>query len=313
MATYMAVLYLIGGIVLLFIGGETLISGAKKLAASFGVTPLLIGLTVVAFGTSAPELSVSVNAVLSGATDISLGNVIGSNTCNILLILGLCSLIAPLAVHETLVKIDVPVMVVASLTLALVSLDLLVTRAEGSILLLFFFLYLALLLYLAKKGHKALEEDDVVREKKYFFNIILIVAGLLGLVAGASILVEGASELARSFGVSERTIGLTLVAAGTSLPELITSLVATYRGERDIAVGNIVGSNIFNTFFVLSISAIVAPLPMQEAMLYQDLPVMLAASLCCIPIMLDKKISRVEGGFLLLGYFGYVFFLLAAQ
>ena len=302
------------GFVLLIGGAEWLVRGAARLAGGFGVPPLVIGLTVVAFGTSAPELAVSTKAGLEGNGEIALGNVVGSNIANVLLILGASALVAPLVVRDQLVRVDVPIMVGCAAFMWIVSLDGFVTRLDGGILTLGLLAYIALLVWLTKRDKGgpdlAAEVDlDVAAPdtslKARLTDVGLLVVGLALLVVGADWLVQGATDVARRFGVSQLVIGLTVVAVGTSLPELATSILASMRGQRDIAVGNIVGSNIFNVLCVLGISALVTPadFPVPPGALRFDIPVMFAVCLAALPIFFTGgRINRWEGG-LLLGYF----------
>ncbi|MDA0824547.1 MAG: calcium/sodium antiporter, partial [Proteobacteria bacterium] len=259
--------YLAAGLILLVGGAEVLVRGASKLAAQFGIPPLIIGLTVVAFGTSTPETAVSVQAAMNGSGDLAIGNVVGSNIANVLLILGLTALIAPLIVSRQLIRLDVPIMIGASLLTLALAWDGQLDRSDGAILFACILAYTAFLITSGRR-EQAVKDDEFIKEfglqaapKPYAWgiNLSLIIAGLFLLVSGSNLLVEGAVSLARALGLSELVIGLTVVAIGTSLPELATSVTAAFRGERDIAVGNIVGSNIFNLLCVLGLSALVSP------------------------------------------------------
>jgi cation:H+ antiporter len=313
---------LIGGLLLLVAGAELFVRGAARIAALAGVEPLVIGLTVVAFGTSAPEVAVSLQAALAGRPDIALGNAVGSNITNILLILGLSAIIAPLAVSKRLIRLDVPVMIGVALLPLLFGLNGRLSRGEGFLLVLLSGGYT---LFLILQGRRDTgPHDEFAQEygptafvvRHWAGNLALVLGGLFLLVAGARWLVEGAVEIARTFGLSELVTGLTIVAVGTSLPELATSVIASLKGERDIAVGNIVGSNIFNILVVLGLAASVSPegIAVSPAALHFDLPVMLAASLACLPIFFTgSAIARWEG-FLFLGYYvAYTAYLLLAS
>ncbi|MCA9241725.1 MAG: calcium/sodium antiporter [Planctomycetales bacterium] len=294
------------GLAGLVAGGEILVRGASSLAAAANISPLVIGLTVVAFGTSAPELAVSVQSCLAGKTDLAIGNVVGSNISNLLLILGFTSLLFPLAVHVRLFKLDFPVMVVATVALWVVARDLVITRVDGLLLSLAMIAYFV---WTVREGRKesrklAAEFKDVVPEgdptkaSSILVSIVQVVAGLALLVGGSDWLVDGCVRLAQMFGVSELVIGLTVVAIGTSMPELATAIVAASRGHRDLAVGNVVGSNILNVLAVLGISAAVAPdgIRVDARALAFDIPLMIAISLACMPILLrDLTITRTEG------------------
>lgn len=309
----LTIAYLIGGLVLLVIGAEALVRGAAKLAARFGISPLIIGLTVVAFGTSAPETAVSIQASLNGSGDIAVGNVIGSNIANILLILGLSALVAPLLVSRQLVRLDVPVMIGAGVLTYMLAWNGSISRLDGAILLASLLLYTWFLVIASKreKSRAAVDEfaiefgaDDQARPWSWVLQLLLILLGLGLLMVGSQLLIEGAVALARALGLSELVIGLTVIAVGTSMPELATSLMAVYRGERDIAVGNIVGSCIFNLLLVLGAGALVSAdgLSISPNALAFDLPVMLAVFAACLPIFFSGyRINRWEG----VVFFGY--------
>lgn len=305
---------LVIGFGLLLAGAELLVRSASRLAALLGLSPLMIGLTVVAFGTSSPELAVSLKAALSGASDISVGNVVGSNSFNVLFILGLAALVAPLLVSEPLLRVDVPVMIGASLLLLVLSGDRILGHADGVLLIALLIGYIVLLLRLGtKSGAVGVPVQTPARPLPLFANIAAVVVGLAILVLGSRTLVAGAVALAHMAGVSELVIGLTVVAAGTSLPELATSVIAALRGQRDIAIGNIVGSNIFNIFAVLGISALASPMGLTVAAsaLRFDIPVMTAVAVLCWPIFATARtISRIEGSVFLGYYVAYVVYLI---
>jgi cation:H+ antiporter len=307
-----AFVFLALGLVLLSLGAELLVCGASRLALRFGITPLVVGLTVVAFGTSAPELAVSVQAGLAGQADIAVGNIVGSNIFNVLFILGLAALILPLAVSQQLIRLDVPLMVGVSLLFLIMALDGRIGKFDGALLAGGIVLYT---LFAIRQGRResAAVEAEYAREfgggsawlGRLPAQLALIVGGLAMLVLGAIWLVDGAVDIARALGVSEAVIGLTIVAAGTSLPEVATSVVAALRGERDIAVGNVIGSSLFNLLSIAGIAALVTPggLAVADSILRFDLPVMLAAALACLPILATGHvIARWEGG-LFLGYY----------
>ncbi len=317
----LSILLLILGLAILTAGAEILVRGATGVARAVGLPSLIIGLTVVAYGTSAPELAVSVRSGLSGQADIALGNVVGSNTCNILLILGLSALVKPLAASAQLVRLDVPVMIGVSLLAWLLAANGSIERVEGVGLFLGAIVYTALLIYLGKRQATDMAPSDTPRpplsEKPpgLWVSVGQVVVGLVLLVLGARWLVGGAVILARMLGVSELMIGCTIVAAGTSLPELATSVVAALRGERDLAVGNVVGSNIFNILAVMGAAAAVTPggIAVAPAALRFDIPVAVAVAGACLPIFFTGgRISRGEGA-LFLGYYGgYIAFLILA-
>lgn len=315
------------GLIALIAGGESLVRGASRLAALAGISPLVIGLTIVAFGTSAPELAVSVQSSLNGQTDIAVGNVVGSNIFNVLFILGISALISPLVVSSQLVRIDVPLMIAASVLTLLLSMDGNVSRLEG------IGLFAGIVCYTLWTVLKSPQESRAVKKefaeeygedlapkpresafRKYGLQVLLIAFGLVLLTFGARGLVDGAVTIARLLGMSELLIGLTIVAAGTSLPEVATSILATIRGERDIAVGNVVGSNIFNILCVLGLSAAVVPggVGVSEIALRLDIPVMIAVAVACLPIFFTGHlIARWEGGLFFGYYLAYTGYLIA--
>lgn len=313
-------LTLIAGLALLVVGAEALVRGASKIAAAFGVSPLVIGLTVVAFGTSSPELAVGVQAALAGNGDIALGNVIGSNIFNILVIIGLSAVIIPLVVHQQLVRLDVPLVIGLSFLVLFLGLDGAIGRSEGALL---FLGLLAFIVFEVWHGRKETEEvqQEYAQEygdgraktaRQWALNLTLLIGGLGMLVLGADWLVDSASAIARSLGVSELVIGLTIVAAGTSAPEVATSAMAAVRGERDIAVGNAVGSNVFNILGVLGLTAALAPngIAVPASALRFDIPVMIAVAVAALPIFFTGyTIARWEGALFLALYGGYVLFL----
>ncbi|HPC81996.1 MAG TPA: calcium/sodium antiporter [Thermoanaerobaculaceae bacterium] len=310
---------LVGGFVLLVFGAEGLVRGGVRLAAAAGVSPLVIGLTVVAFGTSAPELAVSVGAGLGGQGDIALGNVVGSNILNVLLILGVSALIVPLAVARQLVRLDMPLMIGVSCVVMVLALDGRLGRLEGLLLFAGLVAYLAWSIVMGRRQGRAvvaarpgLDASRPSGWRWWLVSLLLVVAGLFLLVGGARLMVEGAASAARALGVSELVIGLTVIAIGTSLPEAATSVLAAVRGQRDIAVGNVVGSNLFNLLGVLGLTAAASPagVPVAPAALRFDLPVMLAVALVCLPIFIsDSTISRAEGALLLTCYGFYLAYL----
>lgn len=316
----MIALLLIGGFALLVVGAELLVRGAVRLAAAAGISSLVIGLTVVAFGTSAPELAVSVGAGLAGRADIAVGNVVGSNILNTLLILGLSALIIPLSVARQLVRLDVPLMIGVSLLVVLLALDGRIERLEGLLLSAGLVAYVAWSIRLSRRQGQVAQEAGTGSGppaaggwRWWLASVSLVAIGLALLVTGAHLMVEGAVAAARALGVSELVIGLTVIAVGTSLPEVATSVLAALRGQRDIAVGNVVGSNLFNLLGVLGLTAMAAApgVPIASPVFGFDLPVMLASAVMCLPIFFSgSTISRVEGA-LLLAYYGlYLAYLL---
>ena len=318
--TLITSLSLAGGLALLIVGAEALVKGASKIAAALGISSVVIGLTVVAFGTSSPELAVCLQSVFKGQPDIALGNAVGSNILNILFILGIASMITPLVVAPQLIKLDVPLMIVISFVLFLFGLDGTISLFEGVILFVGLMVYLSYLITHSRKESKKfreLQKLDLNKNKygikNWIINIGLVIVGFVMLVVGSDLLLEAAITIARAFGVSELIIGLTIIAAGTSLPEVFTSVVASLRGEKDIAVGNLVGSNIFNIMAIIGLTSIFSPngirvLP--EALNF-DIPVMIGVAIICFPIFYTANIiSRWEGALLFFFYLVYTAFLI---
>ena len=315
------ILFLVG-LAFLVAGADALVRGAARLASALGISPLVIGLTVVAFGTSSPELAVSVLAGLSGQTDISLGNVVGSNIFNVLFILGLSAAIKPLFVTQQLVRLDVPIMIGASVLTLLLGLDGMISRLDGTLLLAGIFAYTVFLIRQSRKDITAPRNDQNSSTPKsesvrsWLFSSALVLGGLALLAVGSRWLVNGAIAIAQAIGVSKLIVGITIVAAGTSLPEVATSVTASIRGERDIAIGNAVGSNIFNILVVLGLSSLVVPngIKVSTAVMRFDIPVMIAVSVACLPIFFtDNMIARWEG-ILFLGYYiAYTLYLILAS
>jgi len=318
----MAILLFIVGLVFLIIGAEALVRGSSRLAAVLGISPLVIGLTVVAFGTSAPELAVSIKSALSNQASIAVGNVIGSNIFNVLFILGLSALIVPLVVSQQLVRLDVPLMIALSVMVLILSLDENFSRADGLMLVAGLVIYVWFLIYQSRRESAEVKEEyakefgtERYATSSWVKNIVLILGGLALLVLGSHWLVDSAVSFAQYLGVSELVVGLTIVAAGTSLPEVVTSVIATIRGERDIAVGNVVGSCIFNIMAVLGFAGIVAPtgIEVSTAVIRFDMPVMIVSALACLPIFFTGGvISRKEGALLLGYYVAYTLYLILA-
>jgi cation:H+ antiporter len=318
----MAILLFVIGLGYLILGAESLVRGASRLAAVIGISPLVIGLTVVAFGTSSPELAVSIKSALSGQPNIALGNVVGSNIFNVLFILGLSALIVPLVVSQQLVRLDVPLMIALSVIVLILSLDQTLSRIDGIMLVTGLIIYIWFLFYQSSRETTAVRQEyakEFVPEERVRDNTIknigLVLGGLVLLVLGSRWLVDSAVSFAQYLGVSELVIGLTIIAAGTSLPEVVTSVIAVIRGERDIAVGNVVGSNIFNIMGVLGFASIVAPtgIEVSTAVIGFDIPVMIAVALACLPIFFTGGvISRQEGALLLGYYIAYTLYLILA-
>jgi len=304
-------IYLLAGIVWLYYGAEWLVKGSSSLALRFGVSPLVVGLTVVAFGTSAPEMVVSVKAAVDGFGSIAIGNVVGSNIVNIALILGLAALIQPLKVHKQVLKVDTPLMIAASVIVVAFLQDQILQRWEAGLLFIGILLYIILTIHLGRKNKR--QSSLVIADRIHndptgstTNDLMYIVAGLACLVLGSHVFVRGAVKLAVILGVSQAVIALTIVALGTSLPELATSVVASIKRQEDIAVGNIIGSNIFNLLAILGVSGLVAPLTFHGVGLV-DLVVMVSLSALLLPLMRRRfLLGRVEGLLLLTIYLAYL-------
>jgi len=313
MNTLTLILFLLG-LTALVVGAEWLVRGASRLAATVGVSPLVIGLTVVAFGTSSPELAVSVQAAWSGQADLSVGNVVGSNLFNVLFILGISAVITPLAVAYQLLRLDVPVMIVVSVLTLVLGWDGAISRLDGGLFVAGLLVYIGWLIRTSRQEVAAEraaaaapdESRPALSTRRVLADFALILVGLGLLVLGSRWLVQGAVAIATALGVSQLVIGLTVVAVGKSLPEVAASIAAAVRGERDIAVGNVVGSNIFNILAVLGISSLVTPggVQVSAAALEFDIPVMIAAAVACLPIFYTGGIISRWEGVLFLAYYG---------
>lgn len=309
------ILWLFFGLALLLVSAEILVRGAASLSLRFGLSPLLVGLTVVAFGTSAPELVVSVVAAYTGSGDISLGNVIGSNISNIGLILGVSAIIYPLKVQSKLVRIDAPILIYVSLLFLFFLRDFELARWEGFVLFTLLIVYVIYSFKISKTEdspelNKEIEAEIKEPLKYPILDGVFIVSGIIGLVYGAEWLVDSAVTIAESFGINKAVTGLTIVAIGTSLPELATSVVAALKKESDIALGNVVGSNIFNMLSVMGLASMILPIEGADITIV-DLSVMMAFTVLLLPMMWFRmNISRIEGLVLLAGYFAYMGFIL---
>jgi len=318
------------GVVALVVGAESLVRGSSRLAARSGLSPVVIGLTVVAFGTSAPELAVSIGAAAGGESEIALGNVIGSNIANVLLVLGLSAVVGGgLAVAQRIVRVDVPIMILLSALVLILGLDGRIGRLDGALFVAILIAYLVWTVRSAVGDPEADDDDDGVpdaaalaseysaalgREKvrgsSLWRDLVYVIGGLALLVVGARALVSAATDIARALDISELVIGLTVVAVGTSLPEIATSVVAAARGQRDMAVGNAIGSNLFNILAVLGITGIVSPVVVSSGARGFDLPFMLAVAVACLPIFADGFIlRRWQGGVFLAYYVAYLVWL----
>lgn len=306
----------LAGLALLYFGAEWLVRGSASLALRLGMTPLVVGLTVVAFGTSAPELLVSVRAALSGQTGLAIGNVVGSNIFNIAVVLGIAALIQPLRIQFQLIRFDVPIMLGACVLAGVLLIDGGISRLDGIIFVTLLVAYAAASLVVARRtGNPAIEaefEEAVgTKGKSAALDLAILIGGMVVLVIGARLLVDGASELARGWGISEAVIGLTIVAAGTSTPELAATVVASMRGEADIAVGNVVGSTIYNILCILGIASIIRPLDAQGVTVV-DVGVMIGVCVLVVPFMRTGfTLGRWEGGVFLAIYAGYLGWLIS--
>ncbi len=306
------VLLLALGFVLLSKGADVFVDGSASVAIKAGIPQLVIGLTIVAMGTSAPEAAVSISSGFAGSADIAVGNVVGSNILNVLIILGLSATIVPLTVRKISHILDIPMVLLATAVLFVIGLFGFINFIGGIILLILFAGYLAILFINAKRAKKAgqLEEDAPIKVMPVWKSIIFIVLGLAMIVFGSDVTVDSATYLARTFGVSERFIALTIVALGTSLPELFTSVNAAIKGNADIAVGNILGSNIFNILFVLGLTSLIIPVPFESKFLIDTVIAFVAALLILLFSIKSKKLARWAGITMLVSYAGYFVYLL---
>lgn len=305
MNIFIAIALLIVGFVMLTKGADWFVDGSSALAFRLGIPQLVIGLTIVAMGTSAPEAAVSITSALKGNEGITVGNVVGSNIMNILLILGIASVIVPLAVQKSTRMIEIPYMIAITVLFGVLGYTgEMVTRVEGGILWIAFLIYLGYLLWMAKKGKEHNEPDE--KQKSLPVQLLMILAGLICIVLGSDFVVDGATEIAKVIGISERIIGLTIVAFGTSLPELVTSIAAARRGNADIAIGNIVGSNVFNILFVAGTSALISPVVF-ESKFVLDTAVATATAVLLLVCVCNKegKLKRSGGIIMLAAYAAY--------
>lgn len=314
MGIWMALFLLVIGFVLLIWGADFFVDGASKVADRMKIPQIVIGLTIVALGTSAPEAAVSISAALKGSADLAVSNVVGSNIINIFVILGLASVITPLAVQKSTRKIEMPFVIITSLLMMLLGMfDGKVGRVDGIVFWLCMILFLAYLLKTALKGKKEAEKEEETEKKKepILWLIAKIIIGAVAIVFGSDFAVDGASAIATSMGWSERLIGLTIVALGTSLPELVTSVVAACRKKADIAIGNVVGSNIFNVLFVLGTTALITPVAYQKAFIVDNIVAVVAALLLFLFVLnKDCRLKRWGGALLLAAYLAYFVYLM---
>lgn len=313
----------IAGLLLLIVGAELLTRGGTRLAAMLGISPLVIGITVVSIGTSMPELAIGIEAGLSGSGELAIGNIAGTNIVNILLILGIISVLKPLRLESRTIRYDLPGMVIAAVLLLALALDGLLSRWDGIVLTSLAVVYSVLIVVVSRKESRAVrrayaleyaetppEATTVARTNRAIVvSLIALVSGIAIIVLGADWLVDGASEIARMVGASEELIGLTIVAIGTSAPELVTAVVSTMRGDRRIAVGNLIGSSVYNLLLILGVTATVPTggIPVSETLRFVDIPIMAAVSLICVPIFASgRRISRLEGALMVAAYAAYL-------
>lgn len=316
----MAYVLLVVGFVLLVKGADYFVIGASGVAKKLRVPALLIGLTIVAFGTSAPEAAVSILAAIKGNNGIAVGNVLGSNLFNMTFIIGLAAIFYPLTVEKQTVKKEIPIMLLSALALAALSADrflstnvkvMSIERGDGIVLLLFFSVFLYYILEVAKNSREAISEDEKIDNTQTNKMIFFTIGGLIAIIVGGNVVVNSATSIARSFGLSETVIGLTIVAIGTSLPELVTSVVASIKKQPDIAVGNIVGSNIFNVLFILGVSAVISPLQVDASLIVELILNILFTIIFLWFSRSNHTISKKEGTILLIMYISYVTYLLS--
>tara|TARA_R110001592_G_scaffold126401_1_gene337739 strand:+ start:5793 stop:6722 length:930 start_codon:yes stop_codon:yes gene_type:complete len=308
----MEYLLLILGLGILIVSGEFLVKGAVGIALKFNISTLVIGMTIVAFGTSAPELLVSIKAALEGHPEISIGNVLGSNIANLALVLGLTTIVLPINVQRSTIRIDWPIMMLATIAFSLFIINGIIDWWEG---VLYIIALIAFNFFMIKKSSNDIEINDEVEQEKsnknFYKNVFFVIIGVVGLAFGANWLLEGAIQIAQNFGVSEYIIGATIVAFGTSVPELVTSLVAAFKKQTDISIGNLIGSNIFNLLAVLGITSVVKEIPVSIQVQTTDIYWLLGISFLIFPLMIYRnRINRVGGLILILAYITYIYFAL---
>ena len=300
MEIFLQIVLLCVGFAMLVKGADWFVDGSSGIATKFKIPQLVIGLTIVAMGTSAPEAAVSITAALKGNADITVGNIVGSNILNILIILGISALITPIAVAKSTIRAEIPIMIAVTLLLLGMGYNGTIGLLEGIILLVVFLLYLGYLFLLAKKNKGKAQED--IKEISVTKALVWTVVGLFLIVYGSDVPVDAATKIAQMLGLSERFIGLTIVALGTSLPELFTSVSAARKGNADIAIGNIVGSNIFNILFVIGVSASIVPVPFATGFRFDTIVAVIAAILLLLCSLKDKKLKKWSGALMLLSY-----------
>lgn len=322
-STLYNIIALVLGLVGLYFGADFLIRGGVKVALAAGVKKVVVGLTVVAFGTSLPELVVSVTSTLTGDYSIAIGNVVGSNIANIALVLGIAAIIRPVDVENVVLKFDMWVVLGVSILFMILSIDGVINVFDGVVLIFSFIAYIIWVSYTSKEHHLEEEIDNGEKKSSIILNLLLIILGLCILVIGSKLTVVGGTSIARDLGVSELIIGLTIIAVGTSLPELATTIVAQVRKESDITVGNLIGSNIFNILFVIGVAAVVTPFvitdPVNNGLVVEKdavnifMPIMIAIAIILLPILAThKKVTRKEGFFLLFCYIIYIIYIVVS-
>ena len=307
MSIVLSLLALIIGFLLLVKGSDFFVDGAAGIAGKFGIPQIVIGLTIVAMGTSAPEVAVSITAAFQGSADITIGNIVGSNILNILIILGIASAITSIAIQKNTIRIEIPFMILISVVLFIMGLDGVITKIDGGILILLFIAYLTYLFISSKKAKE--NPPEQVEPRKIYILILFLLGGLIAVVIGSKLVVYGATKIAEAIGVSERFIGLTVVALGTSLPELFTSVTAARKGNADIAIGNIVGSNIFNILFVVGITSLITNVPYQAKFTIDSAVMIGAAVMLWLCVFKTKKLGRAAGICMLAAYAVYFAYL----
>lgn len=306
------------GLIFLVKGADLFVTGASSVARRFHIPSLVIGLTIVAFGTSAPEVAVSVTSALNGQSDITMGNIIGSNMFNLLVVVGMAAWILPFKVKETIIAKEFPFMLLSCVAVLILAFDLLlgngtvnvINRTDGLVLLMLFAIFLYYLLSVALKAQKENQKEEVMISIGLTKSIVYLVVGIVAIVLGGNLAVDAATEIALAWGMSETMVGLTIIAAGTSLPELMTSVVAAKKGESDIALGNVIGSNIFNVFFIMGISAVITPVSVSAAVAFDAVLLTVITLIAFIFALTDRKFSKGEGIVLFLLYVAYMIFVI---
>ncbi|MCV7281849.1 calcium/sodium antiporter [Mycolicibacterium flavescens] len=322
-------IWFVAGLALLIVGAEVMVRGGAGVAVRLGISPIVIGLTVVSIGTSMPELAVGVVAAGEGSGALAVGNIAGTNVVNVLLILGLSAALLPLALQTRTIRFELPMMAAAALLLLVLAADGVLTRIDGAILVSLAVVYTVAVIWSARRESRAVAQEFAAELASEFtteepgsvktrttVNVAMTIGGIAVVVVGADWLVDGAVGMARQFGVSDALIGLTVVAIGTSAPELVTTLISTVRGDRDIAIGNLIGSSIYNILLILGITCLVPAqgLVLPSSLVTIDLPIMVAVALLCIPIFISgRRVSRIEGGLMVSAYVAYLTYLLIAQ